>query len=146
MIDEFITPDIIAVNVKVDSWQDAVNYAGNLLLKADFIEERYIDAMVNKVNELGPYIVIAPQIAMPHARPEDGVKRSAISIITLDSGIAFGHEKNDPVKLVIALAAVDNKEHIQALAKLMEILGEVDTLKNILSSQSSQELYKCISK
>lgn len=146
MIGEFITPDTIAVNVKADTWQDAVNYAGDLLLKADAIEERYIDEMINKVKELGPYIVIAPQIAMPHARPEDGTKKSAIAIITLDKGIDFGHEKNDPVKLVIALAAVDNKAHIQTLAKLMEVLGEADTLKSIFSSKSPQELYKCISK
>lgn len=146
MIGEFITLDTIAVNVKVDTWQDAVHHAGNLLLKAGAIEERYIGAMIDKVKELGPYIVIAPQIAMPHGRPEDGVKNSAISIITLDSGIAFGHEKNDPVKLVIALAAVDNKAHIQTLANLVEILGETNTLKSILSSKSPQELYKCISK
>lgn len=146
MIDEFITPDTIAVNVKADTWQDAVYHAGDLLLKADAIEERYINAMINKVKELGPYIVIAPGIAMPHARPEDGTKKSAISIITLDKGIDFGHEKNDPVKLVIALAAVDNQAHIQTLAKLMEVLGEADTLKRIISSKSPQELYKCISK
>ncbi|SKC84859.1 PTS sugar transporter subunit IIA [Maledivibacter halophilus] len=145
MIDEFVTPDTIAVNVKVDTWQEAVHYAGSLLLKSNAIEERYINAMVNKVKELGPYIVIAPQIAMPHARPEDGTKKSAISIITLDKGINFGHEKNDPVKLVIALAAVDNEAHIEALAKLMEVLGDSDTLDNIFSSKSPQEVYKCIS-
>lgn len=145
MIDEFVTPDTIAVNVKVDTWQEAVNYAGSLLLKSDAIEERYINAMINKVKELGPYIVIAPQIAMPHARPEDGTKKSAISIITLDKGINFGHEKNDPVKLVIALAAVDNEAHIEALAKLMEVLGDSNTLDNIFSSKSPQEVYRCIS-
>jgi len=146
MICDFINPCTIAVNVKVDTWQDAVQHAGKLLLKDGAIESRYIEAMIDKVKELGPYMVIAPKIAMPHARPEDGVKKSAIAIITLDKGVAFGHEKNDPVKLVIALAAVDNAAHIQTLAQLMEILGEDCILDSILNSESPQELYKYISK
>ncbi|MGF7060473.1 PTS sugar transporter subunit IIA [Brassicibacter mesophilus] len=141
MINEFVRPETIAVNVKADCWKDAVRKAGDLLLSSDTIEERYIDAMIEKVKDLGPYIVIAPQIAMPHARPEDGVKRTSIAIMTLENGVNFGHEKNDPVKLLIALAAVDNKAHIEALAKLMEVLGDQKKLDNILDSKSSKELY-----
>ncbi|WP_432408225.1 PTS sugar transporter subunit IIA [Wukongibacter sp. M2B1] len=144
MISEFIKLDTIETNVKVNTWQEAVQRAGDLLLKAGAVEKGYIDAMINKVKELGTYIVIAPNIAMPHARPEDGVKRTAISIMTLDEGIDFGHEKNDPVKLVIALAAVDNKSHIDTLARLMEILGDANILNNILRSKSPKELYEYI--
>lgn len=48
---------------------------GELLEKSGAIEPRYIDAMINTVKEIGPYIVIAPGIAMPHARPEAGAKK-----------------------------------------------------------------------
>jgi mannitol/fructose-specific phosphotransferase system IIA component (Ntr-type) len=141
MISEFVKPDTIAVNVKTDCWKDAIRKAGDLLLATDNIEERYIDAMIERVKELGPYIVIAPQIAMPHARPEDGVKHTSIAIMTLENGVNFGHEKNDPVNLLIVLAAVDNKAHIEALAKLMEVLGDQKKLDSILNSKSSKELY-----
>ncbi|MBU5675835.1 PTS sugar transporter subunit IIA [Alkaliphilus sp. MSJ-5] len=142
MINEFVKLENIAVNVKADCWKEAVRKAGQLLLSSDCIEERYIDAMIEKVTELGPYIVIAPQIAMPHARPEDGVKQTSIAIITLQNGVNFGHEKNDPVKLLIALAAIDSTAHIEALANLMDILGNEEKLNNILNSKTSKELYE----
>lgn len=142
MINEFVKLENIAVNVEADCWKDAVRKAGQLLLSSDCIEERYIDAMIEKVTELGPYIVIAPQIAMPHARPEDGVKQTSIAIITLENGVNFGHEKNDPVKLLIALAAIDSTAHIEALANLMDILGNEEKLNNILNSKASKELYE----
>lgn len=142
MINEFVKLENIAVNVKADCWKEAVRKAGQLLLSSDCIEERYIDAMIEKVTELGPYIVIAPQIAMPHARPEDGVKQTSIAIITLENGVNFGHEKNDPVKLLIALAAIDSTAHIEALANLMDILGNEEKLNNILNSKTSKELYE----
>ncbi len=144
MINEFIRPEAIAVNVKADDWKDAVRKVGGLLLSSEAIEENYIEAMIQKVIELGPYIVIAPQVAMPHARPEDGVKRTSMAIITLEEGVNFGHEKNDPVKLLIALAAVDNKAHIEALSKLMDILGDNDKLNNILNSKSNKALYEIL--
>ncbi len=142
MINEFVKLENIAVNVKADCWKEAVRKAGQLLLSSDCIEERYIDAMIEKVTELGPYIVIAPQIAMPHARPEDGVKQTSIAIITLKNGVNFGHEKNDPVKLLIALAAIDSTAHIEALANLMDILGNEEKLNNILNSKTSKKLYE----
>lgn len=141
MIENLININTISANVKVENWQEAIKKAGNLLLKEGFIEDRYINSMINKVEELGPYIVIAPGIAMPHSRPEDGVNETAISLITLEEGVNFGHEKNDPINLVIALAAKDNKSHIKSLSQLMDVLGNRELLQKILKSNSSEEIY-----
>lgn len=141
MITDFIKEDHIKVGITADTWQDAVKQSGQLLLEIDAIEERYIDAMINKVVELGNYIVIAPGIAMPHARPEDGAKKTAITLMTLKEGVSFGHEKNDPVTLIVGLSAIDNKLHLEALASLMELLGNDEKLQLILNSKSEKELY-----
>jgi len=146
MIKDLFSKNTIATNLNVDTWQDAVKAAGNLMLEEGLIEEKYIDSMINKVQELGPYIVIAPGIAMPHSRPEDGVNKTGMSLITLEKGINFGHEKNDPVNLVIALAAKDNKSHISSLAELMDVLGNQELLNKILSSDSSEEIYELLNK
>lgn len=142
MITNFIKEEHIRVGVHADTWQEAVQASGQVLLEANAIESRYIDAMINKVIELGNYIVIAPGIAMPHARPEDGAKKTAITLITLDQGVSFGHEKNDPVKLIVGLSAVDNKLHLEALAALMELLGNDKKLQGILNSKTREELYQ----
>ncbi len=36
--------------------------------------------MIANVNKFGTYIVIAPKVAMPHSRPEDGVNKNCVSM------------------------------------------------------------------
>lgn len=75
MLKDLLTKDTIRVNIDAKDWEDAIRKGGDLLEKNDSIEHRYVDGMVETMKEIGPYIVIAPGIAMPHARPESGVKR-----------------------------------------------------------------------
>ena len=98
-------------NLQADSWQDSIRKAANLLLQENCIEERYIDSMINSVLKYGPYIVIDQGIALAHARPDDGVLKTGIAIATLAPSIIFGTE-NDPVKLMIVLAASGDDEHV----------------------------------
>ena len=87
--------------------------------------------MIKFCEEHQAYIVIAPGIALPHARPEDGVKKICLSLLTLQKPVHFGHPHNDPVDLVIALGMIDNKSHVEALASLSEILMDKKKLNII---------------
>lgn len=142
MLTEYLTPDRIRVHVAVDDWEEAVRTAGSLLLEAGTCEPRYIDAMINAVHEMGPYMVLAPGLALAHARPEDGVTDVGMSLITLDPPVDFGAEGKDPISLVIAFGAVDKEKHLdmlQALALFLDDpvrrqrLAEAASVDNILS-------------
>lgn len=139
---ELIRPSLVATQVPAQDWEDAVRAVGALLVADDAVEPRFVDAMIAVAKEFGPYIVVAPGIALPHARPEDGVKRASIGMITLAQPVEFGNEENDPVSLVLALAAVDNKQHIQGLAELAAILGDDDAVSRLRSAESAEELLK----
>lgn len=139
---ELIRPSLVATQVAARNWEDAVRAVGALLVADDAVEPRFVDAMIAVAKEFGPYIVVAPGIALPHARPEDGVKRASIGMITLAQPVEFGNEENDPVSLVLALAAVDNKQHIQGLAELAAILGDDDAVTRLRSAASAEELLK----
>lgn len=80
MLEELLTEKTIKLNVEAKDWEEAVRKGGAILVENDLAEPRYVDAMVKLVKENGPYIVIAPDIAMPHARPEDGVKQACMSL------------------------------------------------------------------
>jgi mannitol/fructose-specific phosphotransferase system IIA component (Ntr-type) len=108
----------IKAKVTVTSWEQAVEPAGMVMVQANLVEPRYIDAMKKTLRDLGPYSAIAPGIAMPHARPEDGVIQTDFSLVTLEKPVAFGNAENDPVDLVLAYCATDKETHIQALKKL----------------------------
>ena len=70
---------------------------------------------------------------MCHARPNGNVNKNSISIVRLNTGIEFGHPVNDPVKLIFAIAAVNDEEHLklfQAVANHLMIEGSLEELMN----------------
>jgi mannitol/fructose-specific phosphotransferase system IIA component (Ntr-type) len=100
--------------------------------------------MINVIREIGPYVVIAPGIALLHARPEDGVIKTCFGITTLKDPVAFGHSQNDPVDLVLVLGAVDKTSHIQALQQIATFLGYPANLEKLREAQDDDELFSII--
>lgn len=144
LLKDLLTEKTIKLNVEVKDWEEAVRIGGELLEKDGAIEHRYIDAMINSVKEIGPYIVIAPGIAMPHARPEAGAKKIGMSLITLKNPVNFGNKENDPVKIVVCLCAVDHSSHLKALSELVELLGDERFISTLLNSSSQDEIFNYI--
>jgi mannitol operon transcriptional antiterminator len=131
VLKEVLRPGNIALDVEVGDWEEAIRAAGALLVKAGQVEERYVDAMVRVARDLGPYIVLGPGFALPHARPEDGVKALGIAMVRLRTPVKFGHQQNDPVDLVFALGAVDHGMHLKALMQLSELLGNEQAIMKL---------------
>lgn len=129
-----LTKNLISLDVDVETPEEAIRKAGSLLVSENKVEERYIDAMVKGYQDFGSYIVVAPLIAIPHARPEQGVLEQSISLIRLKEPIVFGHPTNDPVKLVCALCATDSTSHIGMLQSLFSVLGDKVKLEVILNA------------
>ena len=139
---ELLTRERIATNVQVDHWEDAVRAVGRLMVDTGAVEERYIDGMINTAKELGPYIVIAPGLALPHSRPEHGVLEPCMALITLEPPTEFGNPDNDPVDLVIAFGAVDNEQHVEALRDMATILSEPSNLDALRAADTEEEILK----
>ncbi len=142
---KMISRKTIALDVEARNWEEAVKIAGNLLVEAGSVEPRYVIAMIESVKQLGPYVVIAPGVAMPHARPEDGVHEPCMSLVTLKQPVAFGNKNNDPVKIVFSFGTVDKKKHIEALTKLARIIGDkekLEILKNARTVEVVEEIIR----
>ena len=144
MLVDFLNQETIRVKLKLKDWQEAGKVAGDLLVKTGSIKPEYIKAMLNTVIDQGPYIVIAPGIAMFHARPEDGVNSIGLSLITLEDGVNFNAGKKDPVKLVFALAAIDNNSHLELLSDLIRLLRDKETQEKMITADSVEQLVKLI--
>lgn len=144
MLDKLLTSEFINLNVECSMWREAIIEGAKPLLKKNLIEKKYIDAIFRNFEEIGPYMVIAPQIVLSHARPEDGVEKLSMSIITLKTPIKFGNELNDPVKLVVTLAASDNETHLQALVDLMDLFTDRKDMEVIFGSDNKKEVIEII--
>jgi len=140
MLGDYLRPDVIRLGVHAANWEEAVRAAGQLLVDADVCEPRYIQAMIDAVHELGPYMVLAPGLALAHARPEDGVKSIGLSLVTLDPPVPFGSEENDPVSLLIAFGAVDKERHLGLLQELALLLEDEARRQELAQATSVAEV------
>jgi len=137
---ELLRPSLVAVDVEVKDWEEAIRACGKLFIADGATEERFSDAMIRVAHEFGPYIVVAPGIALPHARPEDGVIKASMAVVQLKTPVNFGSKDNDPVWLLVALAAEDHKGHIQGLAELANVLGNSDNVEKLKKCTTPEEL------
>ena len=126
----------------IKSPQEAIMESGKLLLKNGNIKDEYIDSMINSYKKNGAYIVIAPRIAMPHAREKDGVINAGFSILTLKEPIKFGNEENDPVDVIIGLASGNSEEHIEIIQKITKIFSNKEKLEVIFKTTDKKEVIK----
>lgn len=141
---DLLVSDAIVAKLDLLSRDQVIEKAGGLLVSAGTVLPQYIEAMRKVMEDLGPYCVIAPGIALLHARPENGVIRSSLALVTLKHPICFGHSTNDPVDLAFALAANDKKSHIDVLAELAGYLSESNFLRVLRENTNSLSLKNSI--
>lgn len=141
---EILDEESIELNRKADNWEEAVRLGGALLLNKGIITRDYIEAMIENVKEMGPYIVIFPGIAMPHARPEMGALGIGVSIVTLKEPVTFENGKNDPVKIIISLAAINETSHMRALQELMNVMESDNFVNRICGLNSKEDVLRII--
>ncbi|HDT0720896.1 TPA: PTS sugar transporter subunit IIA [Proteus mirabilis] len=144
MLKTLLTPDVVQVIPQVKDWREAIKIACQPLIDKGCIEPRYVDAIYKSHEQIGPYYVLGPSIAMPHARPEEGVNKLSLALTIIEKGVEFGADENDPVKLLIVLAATDNDSHINAIVKLAELFDNQDDIDTLLQAKSKAEVLAVI--
>lgn len=141
---EMVTAADITIGVQASDWEDAIRKSARRLLETEKIEECYIDAMIDAVHRVGPYIVLGNHVALAHARPECGAKELAICFSTLQPPVSFGSELFDPVSLVITLAAVDADSHLDLMSELAGILMAEENVERLVDSRTPEEFWELL--
>jgi PTS system ascorbate-specific IIA component len=139
-LSDLLAADAITIGAEAPDWRAAVRAAGDRLVQGGATRAAYTDEMIAAVEELGPYMVIAPGIALAHSRPSPSVLRAGISIVTLHQPVAFGHPQNDPVRLVVGLAAPDEEGHVTALSTLADFLSDPARLEALIAAETPDQV------
>ena len=146
MLESWLNKECIALNVDAQDYRQAIQVGGDLLVANEKAEKSFVTAMIDAVTELGPYMVVAPGVAVPHARPESGAKAVALSLVTLNNPVNFGNPENDPVWLVTCLCAWDSESHIELLQRLVNLLADDEAVSQIRNSKDIEYVVNLISK
>ena len=130
----------ILIKESVDNRSAAIEIAGDLLVRSGRAKPSYVASMLEAVERFGPYIVIAPGIALAHGKPSEDVIETGLSLLVLKQAIEFQHSQNDPVQLVFGLAATDHESHIETMAALAEVLSDQERVNSLLTCADFEQI------
>ncbi|MCS2168504.1 PTS sugar transporter subunit IIA [Scandinavium manionii] len=146
MLSQWLHEGTIRLQESVENWPQALEICAEPLLKARVIIPEYVTAIIEQHQKLGPYYVLAPGLAMPHARPEEGAQGLGLSLLKLQHGVNFGSSEHDPVDLIIMLAAPDKHSHIEMISALAELFSSEEELLSLHQAKSLEEIKNIISR
>jgi ascorbate PTS system EIIA or EIIAB component len=140
VLKKWIYDATITLEESVENWPQALELCARPLLAMNVIDPDYVTAIVQQHQKLGPYYVLAPGLAMPHARPEEGAKGLGLSLLKLNQGVSFGAGEFDPVDIIIMLAAPDKHSHIEMISALAELFSSDDDLAELHQAKTREEI------
>lgn len=130
----------IRLNVEAHDCRDAIQKAADPLIEQGYITEGYVRQINEAFDHFGPYFVLAPGMAFPHAKPSEHVLKTGLSLITLKHPVSFGHSQNDPVSIVCVIASRDSQEHLEQLKRIIGFLSDADLVDLLHRGKTDQDV------
>ncbi|WP_302815712.1 PTS mannitol transporter subunit IICBA [Selenomonas flueggei] len=146
---ETVSADVLRQeNVKIGlpsvSREEAITAAGKMLVASGYVDEGYVQGMLNREHDLSTYI--GKGIAIPHGENavKDTIKKTGIVVCQYPDGVKFGDET---AYLVIGIAGVGN-DHLAILANIATMVGDYtdEQLEQLFKTKSADELYHIFTK
>ena len=139
-----VPAEAISLGVRVADWREAVRAAGAALTAARIAKPSYADEMIRMIEEHGPYVVIAPGLALAHARPGPEVLKDGIAVVTLSTPVDFGHPYNDPVSVILALAVAAGDAHVALVAELANVFNDSTAITELAAATSVVDVQRIL--
>ena len=133
-------PRLAQARRSASDWQQALRMALEPLHTTGCTRAEYGQGVIDNTLEWGPYYLVAPGIALAHARPEQGAIANGIAVTTLQKPVCFGHEDCDPVWLIFALSAVNANAHLATIQRISALLENAHLLKQLREVHTDNQL------
>ncbi|MFT8319975.1 MAG: BglG family transcription antiterminator [Bacillus sp. (in: firmicutes)] len=146
MLSELLTIDKIHFTDASLTWEEAIELAAKPLEEQKYITSGYTKAMIDRVKELGAFIHIGKGIAIPHARPEDGVQELGMSLLRVKKPVLLLDKEEHAIEIFICLAAIDNHLHLKALSELTAFLVNEESLARFKGATTPEEIIALMKK
>ena len=141
MLKELIDKGYYSIHDGFANWEDAVRASVQPLIDAGAVKAAYGDSIVNSVKKFGPYIVIAPDIAIPHAEDKDNVNETTICFMKSNTPVVFDPEDREKdARLFFVLASNDEEKHLSNLERLMEYLSDEEFMARLGEAKTLEEI------
>ena len=144
--ESLIENNSIKLNQTAADWEEAIKIGTDMLVASGAVEPRYYENIVSKIKELGPYIILAPGLAMPHARPEEGVIKTAFGLVTLTEPVELNGES---VSVLVTLAGSDSDTHMEGIMEITQVFDDPDSdegvnIQKFLDCKTKEDVFAVI--
>ncbi len=129
--------NIKIVYEKLD-WKKAVQMGGDLLEKNHFVKASYVQSMIKSFENYGSYMMIDEGIAIPHARNDNNVLATGISLIVLKHPVEF--YENRFLFVFFSFCSLDHQEHLDALVTISNLVRESNFKENIQTLKNERDI------
>ncbi|AVK64048.1 PTS ascorbate transporter subunit IIA [Lactobacillus sp. CBA3606] len=139
LLNDFLEKDLVDIRQEsVSDWREALRQSGQKLIEHQYIKPAYLDEIILNVEKNGPYIVIVPGVAMPHALAEsENVLGTAISFTKFPQPVVFDKTNPDSqAQLFFTLAAKDPDQHLKNISDLSDMLMTDGLIDKLLAVKS----------
>lgn len=144
MLKEFVESNHYKFAEGAPDWQEAIRMSCESLEADGTVEANYKDDIIECVKKYGPYIVIMPEVAMPHSQEcAKGVHKTAIGFMKLEKPVSFepGNPEMD-ARLFFTLASCNPDQHLENMTKLSALLMNEKAVAALLEAETPEDLIR----
>lgn len=137
MLAELLIDNIYFSTQKL-SWQEAISLAAEPLLIKKNITQNYIADMIKNVEKNGSYIILVPDISLPHASSNGNVLQTSMSFLKLYNPVIFPDGQS--VSIMFVLASTSCEGHLNILTEFAEILIDKEKQNLLRAATTKREI------
>ena len=119
-----------------EGWEDSVQP----LVDGGCVKSEYIDGIIENVHTFGPYFALAPDLALLHGRPEQGVIKQQLAVTICRAGVEY--KLGEPVRVLVTLAAKDPDSHIDVMRILAMMFADPANIERAATAADADEVYQ----
>lgn len=144
-ITDLLKKESIALGVRVDSKEAAIDYLVDLMDKSGRLSDREGYRKGILAREALGSTAVGDGIAIPHAKVA-AVNEPGLAAMVVPDGVDYDSFDGSPVNLLFMIAAPDGEAdaHLEALSKLSMVLMDPDFKNSLVKAKTADEFLKLI--
>lgn len=137
-----LTPETVVLSGHARTREEAIEEAGQLLMRAGAVDRPYVDSMFKREQSVSTYM--GNGLAIPHGTNDakNDIKKSAVSFVRYDNPIDWN---GNEATFVVGIAGSDGS-HLKLLSKLAKAFGNKETVAKLSAAQSEEEIIELLGK
>ncbi|AVN64372.1 MULTISPECIES: PTS sugar transporter subunit IIA [Mesoplasma] len=124
----------------VSDWKEALKLASKPLIENENVKSEFVEKLISETERLGPYYILAKDLALAHISPEESINKNGLSLLFLNNQVNFKNDSSGNVKFLFILAAVDGDSHLDILKDLSLAFGNKEFYEKFYNVKTFEDI------